>query len=200
MCFDYITRVVLMNIPRKILVLMITFALFFTGNVSAVLITFDESGVSGSSFVSSDGSILGEWVWETGSTTHGHHHANTDVFGKYEDGHGQSFQGIRFSSIDLSPLTLDSFDMRGAWLVGLLNDGAGTLYSAGIEGSGGWTTQAVGLTSANHIYIYANGKIGKGDLDNVVFNTVPGPATLVLLGIALLMGFAFQEIKNNAVK
>ncbi len=148
----------------------------------AAMITFSEAGVGNTSFTSTDGSVLAEYVWTTGLAD-GHAHTsstggNPDA---YENGHGQQYQGLRFSSTGAGPLTLASFDLRGSWVVGLLNDGTGTSYSFGTNGTGSWGTQLVGLT-ASTIYVYATGTAG--DLDNVVFgqvSAVPVPAALPLL-------------------
>ncbi|MEH6625024.1 MAG: PEP-CTERM sorting domain-containing protein [Motiliproteus sp.] len=158
----------------------------FTGSASATTINFDETGATGNSFLSSDGLVSAQWVFNTGSQGHDHIVSTGGNPGAYESGHGQLFQGIRFSSTGAVPLTLTSFDLRGSWIVGLLNDGSGTQYSAGTKGSGAWTTQAVGLTSLSSIYIYANGQIGQGDLDTVVFGTaVPEAASFLLFGLGL---------------
>ena len=172
------------------LTVILTFLFVFIGNASASIITFDEAGSSGSSFTSADGSILAEWVWAIGSND-GHRHLATGSSGAYEAGHGQNFQGIRFSSLISSTLTLDSFDLNGNWLVGTINDGSGTLYS-----SMGWTTQYVGLTALNPIYIYGTSGTGFAGLDNVVFSSsVPEPVTILLLALGLA-GLSLSRKKN----
>lgn len=159
------------------------------GTANAVVITFSEVGVCFPSFTSSDGSILAEWVWSTGQNNgHCHVQASGGNPGAYEAGHGQAFQGIRFSSVIPGPVTLTSFNLRGSWLVGLLNDGSGTLYSGGAN----WTTAPVGFSSTNPIYIYTNGSLGSASLDNVALNLsqIPEPATITLLATGLAgLGF-----------
>jgi hypothetical protein len=185
--------------------LVVAGALCVSGEANASVITFSEAGVCNPNFTSSDGNVFAEWVWATGSTgapsgtgnpgaiAHCHVSSSGGNPGAYEQGHGQLFQGIRISSVSGAPITLTSFDLQGSWLVGLLNDGSGTLYSAGPPAEdddpvGTWTTQLVGLTSPS-IYIYTNGQIGEARLDNIVANVVPLPAALPLYGTGLgLMG------------
>lgn len=156
------------------------------GSASASIITFEEAGSTASGFTSADGTIRAEYVWSTG-TADGHSHQANDAGNRYESGHGQAFQGLRFSLVGGGAISLDSFDMRGNWLVGTLNDGIGTLFSAGTAGSGAWTNQDFNLTSSDYIYIYANGSAGAGDLDNIAFGpaAVPEPVSLALVGLGL---------------
>jgi hypothetical protein len=156
------------------------------GTASASIITFSEAGSTSNSFTSADGTIRAEYVWSTGIAD-GHSHQGNSGGNLFEMGHGQSFQGLRFSLVGGGAITLDSFDMRGNWLVGVLNDGIGTLFSAGTAGSGAWTNQDFALTSTDYIYIYANGVVGPGDLDNISFGAaaIPEPISLALVGLGL---------------
>ena len=172
---------------KKFAVLLALAGLSLAGAASASVITFDEAGVSSTSFLSSDGMVKAEYVWGVG-TADGHPHRAGVDGNLFEHGHGQAYQGLRFSSVGGGALTLSSFDFRGTWTVSGLNDGSGTTYNTGFDS---WVTQGIDFTS-DTIYVYATGNAG-GDLDNVVFassNEVPEPASmaLVLLGAAGLAG------------
>jgi hypothetical protein len=172
---------------KKLAVLLAFAGLSAAGAAGATAITFDEADAANTSFLSKDGTVKAEYVWTTG-VADGHSHLSFGSGNRFEQGHGQAYQGVRFSSVGGGPLTLSSFDFQGTWTVSGLNDGSGTTYKTDF---GSWVTQGVDFTS-NSIYIYANWD-GGGYLDNVVFgapNEVPEPASaaLMLLGAAGLAG------------
>jgi hypothetical protein len=172
---------------KKLAVLLAFAGLSAAGAAGATAITFDEADAANTSFLSQDGTVKAEYVWGTGAAD-GHSHLASVNGNLFEQGHGQAFQGLRFSSVGGGPLTLSSFDFQGTWTVSGLNDGSGTTYRTAF---GSWVTQGINFTS-NSIYIYATGNAG-GYLDNVVFgasNEVPEPASaaLMLLGAAGLAG------------
>lgn len=171
----------------KKIALQLAFAgLSICGAANATTITFSETGSANNTFLSTDGTILAEYVWSTGMAN-GHSHQAFDQGNPYERGHGQPYQGLRFSAVGGGTLTLSSFDFQGAWMVGSLNNGTGSTYSTGL---GAWATQNVGLTSSNPIYIYATGNYQSAYLDNVVFgetsNDVPEPASAMLFVLGLI--------------
>lgn len=174
---------------KKIAVALALAGLSFAGAASAATISFSETGAADNSFLSSDGSVRAEYVWSTGIAD-GHSHLGSTGDNTFEAGHGQAYQGLRFSSVGGGSLTLNSFDFQGTWTVGGLNDGSGTTYTTAF---GSWITQNINLTSNSPIYVYANGNWG-GFLDNVVFGAavseVPEPASmaLMLLGAVGLAG------------
>lgn len=168
---------------KKIAVLLALAGLSLAGAASATTITFSEANATNNSFLSSDGTVKAEYVWGTGIAD-GHSHLNLGSGNPFEQGHGQAYQGLRFSSVGGGALNLASFDFQGTWTVSGLNDGSGTTYHTAF---GSWVTQGINFTS-NSIYIYATGNAG-GNLDNIVFgasNDVPEPASaaLMLLGAA----------------
>lgn len=171
---------------KKIAVALALASLGLVGTANAATITFSEAGVTTQqSFLSADGTVKAEWVWSVG-VADGHSHVNPFLANPYEQGHGQGFQGLRFSAVGGGPLTLNSFDLQGAVTVGSLNDGSGTVYTTPM---GSWVTKTINLTSNSPIYLYSNGTGGNGYLDNIVFNAVsdvpePASAALMLLGVA----------------
>lgn len=174
---------------KKLAVALALAGLSFAGAAGAATITFSEPGAANTSFLSSDGSVKAEYVWSTGLAD-GHSHLNLGGGNPFEQGHGQAFQGLRFTSVGGGSLTLSSFDFQGTWTVSGLNDGSGTTYNTAF---GSWITQNINLTSSSPIYIYANNDRG-GYLDNIVFGAavseVPEPASmaLMLLGAVGLAG------------
>lgn len=186
------------NLKIAALAAVISIGAFATA-ATATTITFSEAGATGNSFQSSDGEYLIEWVWDTGQAN-GHHHLNAGP-DFYERGHGQNYQGLRISRTGAGNVTLTSFEHRGSWIVGLLNDGSGTTYSGGTQGSGAWTKSLVGLT-ASTVYIYTGGGIGGADMDNIVLGeggTIPLPAALPMMAGGLsLLGLAGWRRKRKA--
>ncbi|XYJ09723.1 PEP-CTERM sorting domain-containing protein [Telluria sp. B2] len=174
---------------KKFAVALALAGLSLAGSAGASTITFSEAGAINTSFLSSDGSVKVEYVWSTGAAD-GHSHLASIGGNLFEMGHGQAYQGLRFSSVAGGALTLSSFDFQGTWTVSGLNDGSGTTYNTAF---GSWITQNINLTSSSPIYIYATGNAG-GYLDNVVFGAaasdVPEPASmaLMLLGAVGLAG------------
>lgn len=181
---------------KKIATLLALAGAFACGAAGASTITFSETDAGNTVFYSADGEVKVEYVWSTGIAD-GHSHLGFVGGNTYESGHGQVYQGLRFSNANGGALTLASFDFQGAWTVGSLNDGSGTTY---VSNTGNWVTRTLNLTSSSPIYIYANGMAGSGILDNVVFGAaaeVPEPASaaLVLLGMA---GLGFSRRKKAA--
>lgn len=170
---------------------------FATMANAGTIFTFDEAGVANNSFFSTDGKVKAEYVWSMG-TADGHSHRSVTGGNAFEAGHGQVFQGLRFSAADgISSLTLSSFDLQGTYMVGSLNNGTGTIYKTGLVS---WATESVNFSSSSPIYIYAYGQ-GIGYLDNVTFNAdvnaVPEPTSsaLLLLGIGGLIAARRKSVK-----
>lgn len=171
---------------KKTAILLALAGLTLAGAAGASTITFSESGAANTEFFSDDGLIKAEYVWSIG-VADGHSHLATVAGNTFEQGHGQPYQGMRFSRVGGGELILNSFDFQGSWTVNGLNNGNGTVYSTAF---GNWVTQSINLRSDGAIYIFAGDNWTSGYLDNVVFNEaatdVPEPASaaLMLLGMA----------------